>query len=58
VCKKKLLIEIDCRCGQTFCLKHRHPDSHNCTYDYKIEWKKKLEKENPVIITPKIEKIY
>lgn len=31
-CKQKELIAVYCRqCGLNHCLKHRHPDDHNCT---------------------------
>jgi len=38
VCKKKLqLTDHKCRCGIIFCIKHRLPEQHNCTYDFKVE---------------------
>lgn len=48
---------MECRCSKICCIKHRDPDFHNCMYDYKLEGKKELEKQNPVIITAKILKI-
>ena len=39
-CKRKInsVDEIisTCRCGKTFCSKHRLPEMHNCTHDFKI----------------------
>ncbi|NXN96401.1 ZFAN3 protein, partial [Rhinopomastus cyanomelas] len=39
-CNKKLqLAEQElglCRCGLVFCLIHRLPEKHNCTFDYKV----------------------
>ena len=57
VCSKKSLITVICKCGQILCLKHRDATSHTCTYDYKKEFENKLEKENPKLLSKKIEKI-
>jgi predicted nucleic acid binding AN1-type Zn finger protein len=36
-CKKKIpLIEWKCKCGGKFCTKHRLPEQHKCTWDYKM----------------------
>ncbi len=35
-CNAKLkLTDFDCRCSNRFCMKHRMPESHNCSYDFK-----------------------
>ena len=35
-CKKKVgLLGFHCRCGGTFCEKHRYSDKHDCSFDYK-----------------------
>jgi len=35
-CKKKVgLLGFHCRCGGTFCEKHRYSDKHECSFDYK-----------------------
>tara|TARA_Y100000590_G_scaffold119791_1_gene137115 strand:+ start:153 stop:374 length:222 start_codon:yes stop_codon:yes gene_type:complete len=35
-CKKKIkLTDYPCRCGNIFCSKHRMPETHNCTINYK-----------------------
>tara|TARA_Y100001970_G_scaffold293692_1_gene442399 strand:- start:1100 stop:1324 length:225 start_codon:yes stop_codon:yes gene_type:complete len=36
-CKKKSLLLTVCKCGHSFCIKHRYPDEHNCCYDFKKE---------------------
>jgi len=37
-CKKKLtLTDMACRCRKCFCAKHRLPEQHNCTFDFKSE---------------------
>ena len=40
-----------------FCAKHRHPEAHACTYDYKTEGRKLLKASNPMITVPKLPKI-
>jgi len=55
MCKKILgLCDVTCKCGKTFCLKHRHSFNHNCTYDYKLEGRKEIEEKNPRIVADKI----
>jgi predicted nucleic acid binding AN1-type Zn finger protein len=35
-CKKKTgLTANKCRCDKTFCPKHRLPEKHNCSYDFR-----------------------
>lgn len=35
-CSKKVgLFGIECRCGHLFCSKHRHPEDHECSFDFK-----------------------
>lgn len=37
-CNKKLkLTDMKCVCDFTFCINHRLPESHKCTYDFKKE---------------------
>ena len=43
LCKKKQFIINSCRCGQIFCLKHRHPESHNCSFDFKNDEESKID---------------
>jgi len=58
-CKKKLGLATtyDCRCGSIFCPKHRYPEAHDCSYDYKTEGRKLLEQNNPVVRAQKLPKI-
>ena len=59
-CKKKKinLIPFSCKClYKNLCMKCRLPSNHNCTYDFHTEWKQKLEKELPLIIGNKLERI-
>lgn len=34
-CKKKVFITGECKCGKTFCINHRLPEEHDCTFDFK-----------------------
>jgi predicted nucleic acid binding AN1-type Zn finger protein len=35
-CRNKLLLtDIVCRCGIKFCMSHRAPELHACTFDFK-----------------------
>jgi AN1-type zinc finger and ubiquitin domain-containing protein 1 len=58
-CRKKINItsSYSCRCELAFCAKHRHPEAHACTYDYKTEGRKLLKASNPMITVPKLPKI-
>lgn len=58
-CNKKLSIvnEYQCRCGKYFCSTHRHAEDHDCTYDYKAEGRRLIEKANPVVTAPKLPQI-
>eukprot|EP00094_Tigriopus_californicus_P006747 TCALIF_06498-PA protein Name:"Similar to SAP5 Zinc finger A20 and AN1 domain-containing stress-associated protein 5 (Arabidopsis thaliana)" AED:0.68 eAED:0.68 QI:0/0/0/0.5/1/1/2/0/376 len=58
-CRKKLNITngFSCSCQGLFCAKHRHPELHGCSFDYKTEGRKVLERENPIVVLPKLPKI-
>ena len=58
-CRKKLNITngFPCRCQKVFCAKHRHPETHTCTFNYKEEGRKMLEEANPIVTFPKLPKI-
>lgn len=52
-CKKKIdMMKFDCRCGLSFCMKHKNSYQHNCKYDYKQQ-KKVLDK----VVAEKVIKI-
>ncbi|VVU94401.1 hypothetical protein CPAV1605_123 [seawater metagenome] len=56
VCNKKTgLIPYKCRCGEDklFCAKHRYPEQHACTYDWKNHAKENIMKQNPKIVADK-----
>ena len=29
------MIKFDCKCGLSFCMKHKNSYQHNCKYNYK-----------------------
>ena len=56
VCSRKLgsFGGIECKCGLSFCGKHRYSDEHDCTFDFKQDYQNKLKKANPVVKADKI----
>lgn len=57
-CPKKLtLTDTMCKCSQRFCMAHRHPELHSCTFDFKAEGQKILEANNPKTIASKLNKL-
>jgi hypothetical protein len=50
VCKKKLLLPIDCECGQKFCVAHRH---HSCEIR-RLKELEQLKKNMPVVAPSKL----
>lgn len=59
-CKKKLNIimaSIKCKCNNIFCKKHRHPENHQCTYNYKLAAMQQITKKLPVVKARKMEYI-
>jgi len=58
-CSKRLNLTnmFVCKCEGLFCSAHKYPDVHGCSFDYKTEWKKSLEKKNSGIGVSKLEKL-
>ncbi len=57
-CAKRVgLLGYECKCGFTYCKKHRLPEEHECVFDYVEHGKKVLSQNNPLIKSDKIEKI-
>jgi len=45
ICRKKLgLMEFICKCEKKFCISHLQPQEHQCTYNYKEDAKKEIQK--------------
>jgi hypothetical protein len=58
VCRKRVgLTSFRCRCGNLFCPRHRHSETHNCSFDYKTTGREEIARANPVIRAAKIIKI-
>ena len=58
-CKKKLsLTDFACRCGKIHCSMHRQAELHACTYDYKKDGLKVLEKQlGEAVIAKKLDRV-
>ena len=54
LCKKKTIYLFQCKCTGIFCQKHKQPEDHECKFDFLTDYRKKLEKENIQVISPKI----
>lgn len=51
-CRVKLtLASVSCKCKMYFCSKHRYESEHGCTFDYKADGKKELQRymSTPVV---------
>jgi len=57
-CERKLgLTQFKCKCGQSFCSKHRLPEEHDCGFDHRTQALRKLAESNPQVVAEKITKI-
>lgn len=57
-CDKKVplaLQAVPCRCGYTFCKKHRQPEDHDCGFDYKATQRQELADQNQRVVADKLE---
>lgn len=55
ICNKKLkLSSIKCKCNNYYCKLHFNENNHNCSFDYKLHQKDKLEKILPIIESKKL----
>ena len=58
MCNKKLkLTAIQCKCNNYYCDMHRYSDCHDCKFDYKNNARNALEKNNPVVISKKLDNV-
>jgi hypothetical protein len=55
-CKYKSC-DIECKCGNFFCLAHRLTFDHNCSVNSMTAHKNKIIKQNPTVIGEKFIKI-
>ena len=57
-CNKKLgLMPYKCKCNLEYCITHRAPETHTCSFDYKTIGRQNIEKINPQIVNEKIVKL-
>jgi len=54
---KTQLVFMKCKCEKYYCNKHKIPEKHECTFDYKTAYQTKLAVNNKQIITEKLIKI-
>ncbi|MFH4974466.1 hypothetical protein AB6A40_001175 [Gnathostoma spinigerum] len=58
ICKKRVgLTGFVCRCGGLYCGEHRYDSAHDCSFDYKTMEREEIRKNNPVIVSEKIQRI-
>jgi len=58
VCKKRVgLTGFPCRCGGLYCGEHRYDTAHDCQFDYKTIEREEIRKNNPVVVSEKIQRI-
>jgi len=48
---------VSARCGGNFCSLHRYAETHRCGFDYKLEGRRVIEQNNPLITADKLPKI-
>ncbi len=55
ICERKPYpIPFNCRCGGIYCIKHKQPEDHFCSFNYKEEHAEFLKKHLPNMIAAKI----
>jgi hypothetical protein len=58
VCNKKMgLLPFECKCGKFFCIKHKDPEAHGCTFDFKGESKERLGEQLVKVVKCKVNAI-
>lgn len=57
-CRKRVgLTGFACRCGATFCGRHRYPAQHGCSFDFKAAGRAAIASANPVVKAAKLDRI-
>jgi len=57
-CKTKIVLsDFACQCKGFYCSKHRHSETHACSFDYKAASNKLLEKGLVKTVANKLERI-
>lgn len=52
-----IFLGFTCRCGGLYCGEHRYDQAHNCNFDYKSVEREEIRKNNPVVVSDKIQRI-
>lgn len=47
------ILDIKCKCGNVFCMTHRLPEDHKCTFNFKEFERERLQKNNNRDMSPK-----
>ena len=48
------LMPFECKCGKMFCILHKDPESHNCTYDFKGKSRERLGEQLVKVVADKV----
>jgi len=56
--KVRIALQFECRCGNTYCGKHRSPLEHNCTFNAFEANQQRLGKNSPVDRSAKLSKAF
>ena len=56
-CKKSSHVIIQCKCGSNVCLKCKVPETHKCTFDYRLNAQFQLALNNQKVEAKKVEQI-
>lgn len=55
--KRAGLSAFTCKCCFSFCKKHRLPETHSCSFDFKADGRAQISKLNPRVEPSKLERI-
>jgi predicted nucleic acid binding AN1-type Zn finger protein len=50
-------VKFLCRCGYSFCSKHRLSEEHACSFDHSQDGRRRLAQDNPQVVAEKVAKI-
>lgn len=57
ICKRNIgLLGFKCKCKNVYCVNHKYPEQHQCSFDFKETQKKRLEKELVQVLPEKVVK--
>ena len=57
-CKKKLaLTDFSCKCGIRFCVAHRLPEEHKCTFDFRAAGQTQLKADLVKVDGKKLDRV-